>query len=213
MIEVIHYQNKAYESPFEALISDSLNEARKLLPNLPESIQIYFSDYGILEHTGIGGYAYSSDIITISLDPNFDDEERQKINIRPTVFHESFHLSQRFTGEDGPFSAIDNALYEGMATVFEREYAGVFEPYGDYRQISEAKLKQWAEELRKLSAEVFADEAVYSKWKFYHPELKQRWIAYRTGTWLVDEVLKKKGLTILDLRTKKAADVLSMYDK
>jgi len=213
MIKVIHYQNKTYEQPIVPLISDSLDEVRKLLPNLPESIQIYFSDYGILEDTGIGGYAYSSDIITISLDSNFDDKDKQEANIRPTVFHESFHLSQRFTGEDGPFSAIDNALYEGMATVFEREYAGVFEPYGDYRQISEEKLKQWTEELRKLSSEVFADEKVYSKWKFYHPELKERWIAYRTGTWLVDEVLKKKGLTILDLRTKKAADVLSMYDK
>jgi len=213
MVEVIHYQNKAYELPFKHLISDSLDEARKLLTNLPKNIKIYFSDYGILEDSGIGGYAYSSDIITISLDPNFDDKKKQETNIRPTVFHESFHLSQRFTGEDGPFSAIDNALYEGMATVFEREYAGVFEPYGDYRQISEEKLKQWIEELRKLNAEVFADEEVYSKWKFYHPELKERWIAYRTGTWLVDEVLKKKGLTIMDLRTKKAADVLSLYYK
>lgn len=213
MIEVIHHQNKAYESSFEPLISDSVDEVRKLLPNLPESIQIYFSDYGILEDTGIGGYAYSSDIITISLDPNFDDKEKQEANIRPTVFHESFHLSQRFTGEDGPFSAIDNAFYEGMATVFEREYAGVLEPYGDYRQLSEEKLKQWTEELRKLSAEVFDDEEVYSKWKFYHHELKERWIVYRTGTWLVDQVLKKYGLTILDLRTKKATDVLNMYDK
>lgn len=213
MIEVIHYQNESYESPFEPLISDSLDEVSKLLPNLPENIQIYFSDYGILEETGIGGYAYSSNIITISLDPNFDDREKQEANMRPTVFHESFHLSQRFTGEDGPFSAVDNALYEGMATVFEREHTGVFEPYGDYRQISIEMLKQWAAELRKLSAEVFADEDVYSKWKFYHPELKERWIAYRTGTWIVDEVLKKKGLTILDLRTKKAADVLSMYDE
>jgi len=213
MIEVIHYQNKSYELPFEPLMSESLIEVRKLLPNLPKSIQIYFSDYGILKDTGIGGYAYSSDIITISLDPNFDDKEKQEANIRPTLFHESFHLSQRFTGEDGPFSAIDNALYEGMATVFERDYAGVFEPYGDYRQISEEKLKQWAEELRTLSAEVFAEEEVYSKWKFYHPKLKERWIAYRTGAWLVDEVLKKNELTILDLRTKKAADILSMYDK
>ncbi len=213
MIEVIHYQNKAYETPFESLISDSLDEVRKLLPNLSESVQIYFSDYGILEETGIGGYAYSSNIITISLDPNFDDKGKQEASIRPTVFHESFHLSQGFTGEDGPFSAVDNALYEGMATVFEREYAGVFEPYGDYRQISEKKLKWWTEELREMSAEVFADEEVYSKWKFYHPELKEQWIAYRTGTWLVDKILKKKGLTILDLRTKKATDVLSMYDK
>ncbi len=213
MVEVLHYQNKSYELPFIPLVASSFEEARKLLPNLPKDIQIYFSDYGILEDTGIGGYAYSSGIITISLDPHFDDTAKQEANIRPTVFHESFHICQGFTGEDGPFSAIDNAIYEGMATVFEREYAGVLEPYGDYRQISIEKLKQWAEELKKLSAEAFADEGVYSKWKFYHPELNERWIAYRTGTWLVDEVLKKKRITILDLRASNAADVLSMYDK
>jgi hypothetical protein len=176
MIEVIHYQNKAYELPFEPLISESFDEVRKLLPALPANIQIYFSDYGILEDTGVGGYAYSSDIITISLDPDFDDKEKQKANIRPTVFHEAFHLCQKFTGEDGPFSAIENAIYEGMATVFEREYAGVLEPYGDYRQISEEKLKLWVKELRKLSAEIFAEEEIYSKWNFYHPDLKERWI-------------------------------------
>lgn len=213
MIDVMHYQNKSYEVQFEQLISDSYDEVRKLLPNLPVRIQIYFSGYGILENTGIGGFAYSSDIITISLDPNFVYKNKQAESIRPTVFHESFHISQGFTGENGPFSGIENALYEGMATVFEREYAGVFEPYGDYRQILEEKLKQWTKELKELSAEVFADKYVYSKWKFYHPELKERWIAYKTGTWLVDEVLNKKGLTILDLRTKKAADILNMYNK
>jgi uncharacterized protein YjaZ len=213
MLKVIHYQNQAYELPFEPLIAESLVEVRKLLPTIPSNIQIYFSNYGILEDTGVGGYAYSSDIITISLDPDFDDKEKQKASIRPAVFHEAFHLSQKFTGEDGPFSAIDNAIYEGMATIFERENAGVFEQYGDYRQIPEEKLKQWVEELKKLSAEVFADEKVYSKWKFYHPELQERWIAYRTGTWLVDQVLQKQDLTILDLQSSTASDVLNLYNK
>lgn len=211
MIKVIHYQNKEYELSFKSLISEALNEVRKLLPNLPTIIQIYFSDYGILEDSGIGGYAYSSDTITISLDPNFNNIEKQKSNIRPTVFHEAFHLSQKFTGEHGPFSAIENAIYEGMATVFEREMAGVLEPYGDYRQIAEVKLKQWVEELSNISAGDFDDEIVYSKWKFYHPELHERWIAYRTGTWLVDQVLKRQKLTIMDLETRKASEVLNFY--
>lgn len=213
MIDVINYQNKAYELTFEPLISASLDEVRELLPTLPANIRIYFSNYGILEETGIGGYAYSSDIITISLDPNFDDIEKQKAGIRPTVFHETFHLCQKFTGEDGPFSAIENAIYEGMATVFEREHTGVVEPYGDYSLTPEKKLKQWVKELGKLTAENFADEKVYSKWKFYHPESQERWITYRTGTWLVDQVLKKQDLTILDLKTKKANEVLSWYEQ
>jgi len=213
MIEVIHHQNKSYEKPFETAIAESYDEARGLLPSLPATVQIYFSDYSILPDSGIGGYAYSRDIITISLAPDFKDREKQLSSIRPTVFHEAFHLCQHFTGENGPFSGIENALYEGMATVFEREYAGVFEPYGDYRQVPDTKLKEWVEVLRKLGAEEFADEKVYPKWKFYHPELQERWIAYRTGAWMVDRVLKDQGLDILDLQTKTAADVLSLYDR
>lgn len=212
MIEVIHYQHKSYEEPFEPIISKSYDEARKLLSALPPTIQIYFSDYGILEETGIGAYAYSSEIITISLDPDFEDKEKQKAAIRPTVFHEAFHLCQKFTMENGPFSAIDNAIYEGMATVFEREYAGVFEQYGDYRQTPEIKVLQWIEALKELSVEEFAEEKIYEAWKFYHPELKERWIVYRVGTWIVDQVLTKHNLSILDLSTKTAAEVLQLYE-
>lgn len=213
MIEVIHYKNKDYETPFEADILESLDEVRKLLPNLPKKIKIYFSDYGILEGTGLGGFAYSKDIITISLDPDFPDKDTQRSDIKPTIFHEAFHLSQNFTAQAGPFSAIQNTIYEGMATVFEREHAGSLPPYGDYRGIPDKKIKQWLEELRNIDAEEFDQEEIYSKWKFYHPEHQERWIAYRAGTWLVDQVLAHHHLKILDLRPKKASDVLDLYNK
>ncbi len=213
MIEVIHYLNEATEKPLEKLISSAYDDVRKLLPELPLKIKIYYSDYGILPHVGTSGFAYASDIITVSIDPSFDDKKKQRKSLRPTIFHEAFHIYQKFTGNGGPFSAIENAMYEGMATVFEREHAGVFEPLGDYRQIPEESLKQWAEELRKMSAEVFADEKVYSKWKFYHPQLKERWIVYRTGTWMIDQILKKQQLKILDLKDLTAGEVLDLYNK
>lgn len=117
MIKVIHYQNESTEKPLEAIISESYDEVRKLLPKLPSKIQIYFSDYGIIPESGVGGFAYNHGIITVSIDPNFKDKEKQLKDIRPTIFHESFHISQNYTGKSGPFSAIENAIYEGMATV------------------------------------------------------------------------------------------------
>jgi len=88
MIKVIHYQNELTEKPLEVTISESYNEVRKLLPKLPKKIQIYFSDYGIIPESGIGGFAYSHDTITVSIDPNFQDKEKQLKEIRPTIFHE-----------------------------------------------------------------------------------------------------------------------------
>lgn len=174
-------------------------------------MQIYFSDYNIIPETGIGGYAYAHDTITISIDPDFKNKQKQLDDIQPTIFHEAFHVFQNYTGEYGPFSAIDNAIYEGMATVFEWEYCGVWQPYGDYRNTSEAKLEKWIRELQKLSLEDFQNN--YSEWKFYHPTLKERWIVYKVGAWVADQVLQNQNLSILDLSSKSAAEVLSLYEK
>ena len=209
MIKAIHYKNKSTEEPLEAIISECYDEVRKLLPQLPETIQIFFSDYGILAESGVGGYAYAHDIITVSIDPDFADKKKQLKDIRSTVFHESFHIFQNYTGESGPFSAIENAIYEGMATIFEREYCNIWQPYGDYRETPEKKLKQWFKDLQNLSLKDFEEN--YSNWKFFHPELKERWIVYKVGTWIIDVVLQKHKLTILDLSSKTAAEVLDLY--
>jgi uncharacterized protein YjaZ len=208
MLKIIHYQNEEVDKQFEASISKYYDEVRELLPKLPETIQIYFSDYGILPETGVGGFAYAPDIITISIDPDFTDKKKQQRDIRPTIFHESFHIHQGFTGQGGLFTAVENAIYEGMATVFEREYCDIWQQYGDYRETAEADLSQWLKELQKLSIKEFDDN--YSDWKFYHPTLKEKWIVYRVGTWLVDEVLSKHPLSIMDLSAKTAAEVLDL---
>lgn len=209
MIKVIHYQNEVIEKPFEVTIVKSYSDVRKLLPKLPRTIQIYFSDSGIIPESGLGGFAYAHNIITVSIDPNFKDRKKQLADIRPTIFHESFHIAQNYTGESGPFNAIENALYEGMATVFEREYCGVWQPYGDYRKISKEKLERWTNDLQELSLEDFKNS--YRDWKFFHPKLKKRWIIYRTGTWMIDQVLQKHKLNIMDLSSKTAAEVLELY--
>jgi len=155
MIKIIHYQNEEVEKPLEHIISDAFDEVGKLLPELPKTIQIYFSDYGIIPESGTGGFAYSPDIITVSIDPDFKNKKKQHKELRSTIFHESFHIFQNYTGQTGPFSAIDNAIYEGMATVFEREYCGIWQPYGDYRKTPEERLKAWVKDLQKLNLEEF----------------------------------------------------------
>jgi uncharacterized protein YjaZ len=211
MIEVIHYQNIATEKLLEASISKYYDEVRELLPGLPKTVKIYFGDYGIIPESGVGGYAYSHDTITISIDPDFKDKKKQLKDTRPTIFHEAFHLYQNYTGESGPFTAIDNAIYEGMATVFEREYCGIWQPYGNYRETPEDSLKQWLQDLQQLSLKDFQN--TYSEWKFYHSKLKERWIVYKVGTWITDQVLEKHKLKILDLSDKTATEVLKLYDQ
>jgi uncharacterized protein YjaZ len=125
-----------------------------------------------------------------------------------------FHLYQHFTGEDTtPFSAIEDALYEGMATVFERDREGTLQPYGDYSKASVKSLKEWVKELREIGPSYYDDTALYRKWKFYNNELKEQWISYKVGVWIVDQILDKKKCTILDLKDMTAKEILSLYDQ
>lgn len=212
MIEVIHYQDEGVERPVEQNIADSYDEVRELLPTLPSALKIYFTNDGATPDTGVGGFAYSSDIISMSLDPDFKDKDKQLQDIRPTIFHEALHLYQNYTGEGPKYSALEGAIYEGMATVFERDCANAQPSYGDYSQNLPEELGRWLEELRNLGPEYLENEEVYRAWKFYHPQLQERWIVYKTGTWVVDQVLQKHGLNILDLRDKTAFQVLELFD-
>jgi uncharacterized protein YjaZ len=159
----------------------------------------------------LGGYAYSHDVITLAIQKDFADKMKQTAELRGTVFHESFHLSQRFTGEDGHRSALHSAIYEGCATVFEREYANVLPLYGNYNAHSDEQLADWFDKLGAVGMSYREKEGEWEEWAFYHHELQQRWIVYKTGTWLVDQTLKQTGLNILDLQNKTAEEILALH--
>lgn len=212
MIEVINYHNEEYEKPLESDIERYYDEVRNLLPELPSSVKVYFGDYGLVPELGVGGFAYTKDIMSLSLDSNFSSREDLGNNLRSTVFHESFHQYQGFTGDGPPRSGIENAIYEGMATVFENTFTNSIQPYGDYSGCDEDSLSRWKNELDKLSPEDFQNENIYRKWKFYHNDYGERWIAYKTGVWIVDNVMSKYDLKILDLRDKTAAEVLELFN-
>lgn len=211
MIEVIHYQYDKNEKTFEGDISHYYTEVRKLLPELPEKMHIFFSDTGIIPETGIGGHAHNSEIVTISIDPDFKDKHKQAADIRPTIFHEAFHVYQNFTYEGPQYPALEGAVYEGMATVFERQYADTAQPYGDWNHTPVERLKQWVTLLKNIDQEEYEQD--WQQWKFYHDKFHEQWIAYKAGVFVVDTVLSRYKLDILDLRDKSAEDVLNLYGK
>lgn len=211
MIEVINYTNKDYEQARENIINYSYDEVRTILPKLPRKVKIYFGSQNIVKETGVGGFAYAEDIITVSLDPCFKDSELQNNSIRPMIFHESMHLFQNYTGTGLQYPALEGAVYEGMATVFEHTYTGAHVPWGDYSDIDEEKLIFWKNQLAKFGIEDYYDNVNDVKWLFYHPEFNEKWIAYRVGSWITNRVLQKYNLQILDLSEKTAKEVIEMF--
>ena len=83
----------------------------------------------------------------------------------------------------------DGSVFEGLATVFERQ-AGWSPPFGEY---PEDEIEAWAEELF-----VQPVDHRFQEWKFEHSD-GRRWISYRVGTWVVERAVERSGRSAADL--------------
>jgi len=200
----------------EPTVEAAYSEVRQFLPELPVDMQVWLDNSYLIHETGEGGYSYAPNVISIAFDLAFKDKKAQRERLRATIFHEAFHLVQGHTFEKPKViykTALDAAIYEGCATVFEREYARSSPLWGNYEQHGEELLQRWRDGLFAVPAEVYYnDSAVYKKWVFYNEETGERWRLYKTGTWLVDQALKKSKLGILDLRLKNAEEIVGMIE-
>ncbi|RYF27385.1 MAG: hypothetical protein EOO17_06195 [Chloroflexi bacterium] len=216
MIEII--QNLPHsKAQIEAsrIIDDAYSEACQLLPNIPESIQVQYDNWYLLPETGAGGYAYSADTLVMAYDPSFDNKQQQSSDLRATVFHESFHLAQGHTNNKPTAhyrNALDSAIYEGMASVFEREYATPSVLPGEYTGESEWQLQEWADSLANITMEDYTDpdSGLWIKWALYDKQSKQRWRVYKVGTWIVDRAIQQSGKDILSLQTATAGQIADL---
>ena len=101
-------------------------------------------------------------------------------------------------------TALQNGVWEGAATVFEREFAGVDHVWGKY---DDEFVKLWLPQVISLGTNWHETAA---KWKFWDPETNTSNILYRLGTSIVDEAIKKSGLSICELVDKSAQEIIDI---
>ena len=117
------------------------------------------------------------------------------------MFHESYHIAQGYTGEMGGISPIEVAVYEGAATVFERDIAQSKPEYGSY---DEEKVKGWLETINTLP-----DAYDWYAWKVYDEADKESYKSYKVGVYIIDQAIKKSGKTIVELNGLSAKEILA----
>lgn len=199
-----HLDDEKAEQLLLAELQVYYDEVRIILPSLPKNLQIYFDRFCILPQYGCGGFAYSSEIMTIGYDTEFDDKELQSKALRSTVFHESYHLAQGYHSQMGDITPIEEAVYEGAATVFERDFTGAEIPFGHYE--GEA-VQQWKSQIVTLP--ISYDR---NKWKFFDDGDQASWKLYKVGTYITDQVIINTGKTVLDLNKLSAKEILMLSD-
>lgn len=179
-------------SELDELVRGYAAEARALLPALGSlSIRLDLDPTSpvLVPGHGVGGLAQSPDRILVAFDPTAQLERDEHLGrLRGAVFHESFHVAHGFVASRlrrRPATALQAAVYEGAATVFERDRAGSDPPWGAYYR--ETTMLAWAAELAALPLDY--DE---TRWKFWDAERKRSWIVYRVGAFLVDRALARR---------------------
>jgi len=181
----------------------TLKEVRPLLSALPARIQLTVRPGTVSDETGETASAMSSDAILWTVSP-YREEGVAAITekwLRPSLYHEFHHLVR--WSADEPHSIIDWAFFEGMATAFERDFAGVRTPWADYPP----NVGDWAAEIRKLP-----EDAPSRDWLYSHPD-GRRWIGMKVGTYWVDRAMAKSGRSSAELASMPTDQLLSLIEQ
>jgi hypothetical protein len=169
-------------------------EARPHLPALASQITLeVHSGKDVIPELGATAVAGTTgDWIRWTVDPDHPQGVLKiaEAHLRGALFHEFHHLVRATTLP--PRTLIDTVVFEGMATAFERDFAGVSYPWSQYPD----DVSKWVDELLKLPPNA------------EHPD-GRRWMKYKAGTYLVDRAMKCLNQSSATLVSVPTAEILA----
>jgi hypothetical protein len=195
--------SRADRAAIDRIANATAAEVRKILPGLPAQLELTARpSTDVVNEFGATADAMPPNFVMWTVDPAHGAgvvaiAEKE---LRATLFHEFHHLVRVAVGDPG--SVIERAVTEGMATAFERDFAGVNRPWGQHPPEGSG----WDAELLALPA-----DSPIRGWNAAQPD-GRRWLLYRTGTAWVDRAMAKSGRTSADLVSAPTADILSLAD-
>ena len=176
-------------------------EARQHLPALAEQLTLRVqSGKDVIPELGATGTAMPPDWIVWIVDPDHPNGvvKIAEAHLRGALFHEFHHLVRGSTIVSG--TLMDHVVTEGLATVFERDFAGESRPWADYP----GDVANWVDELLKQPP-----SAKRAEWLGQHPD-GRRWIGYKAGTYLVDQAMKRLNRSSAELVTTPTNEILAV---
>ena len=187
----------------DQIVGSTTAEVRRLLPDLPPELELTVrpgSD--VIKETGETATPTPPAGVVWTVDPGRPGGvvEVATTQLRATLFHEFHHLVRLAQGH--PRSIVEHAVFEGMATVFERDFAGVDPPWGKY-----------SDDVVGLEKEMLQlpDDGSVRHWLFSHPD-GRRWIGIKVGAYWVDRAVAMSGGSSASLVSTPASEVLSLAE-
>lgn len=170
---------------------DAAREARQHLPALAAQITLRVqSGKDVIPEQGATAIAGPPDWIMWTVDSDRPEGVAKiaEAHLRAALFHEFHHLVRGATLPSGWL--MDQVITEGMATAFERDFAGASPPWGQYPD----DVSTWVDELLMQPP-----DAGPAGWIARQHDDGRLWIGMRAGTYLVDVAMKKLNRTSAEL--------------
>lgn len=174
-------------------------EARQHLPALPQQLTLRVqSGTAVIPELGATATVMPPDWVVWIVDPDHPHGvvKIAEAHLRAALFHEFHHLVR--AGVIGSHTLIDHVVTEGLASAFERDFAGASYPWTDYP----GDVAMWVEELLKQPP-----SAARAEWFGQHPDGRRR-IGYKAGTYLVDQAMKRLNRSSAELVTTPTNEIL-----
>ena len=191
------------------VISNTEEEVRNLLPNLPDSIQVIVGnvDWNLDLVNGVTGRTETNHppLVLVQISNNYQGGVIDSVyqGIKSTIFHEFHHLSRGWAIQDNKFSyGIPNAMVnEGLAVAFTEIYTGNINHVNSYTEEAD----HWVKEILALPL-----DANYADWVMgEHPD-GRTYIGYRTGNFLVRRAMNNSGKSILELSNLMPNEIIEL---
>lgn len=190
----------------EAVVQSAVSDASKLLGSLPEYVNVVVypeSSENVIPETGIMGMTYSDEYASVYFDYTLPFGKDSLVKgLRECIFHELVHAAT-FKHDPWQPDVLFGAVTEGLATVFERDYAGATPLWGSYED--DSVMAEWYSELENLPK----SKTKNNEYFFKHSD-GRRWVVYKTGVWMIDKLLES-GEDLFDLMRMNHKDVVARF--
>lgn len=188
-------------------VRSASDEVLGLIDSLPEYVNLVAYPTvarDVIPETGIMGMTYSDEYASVYFDCTLPyGKEGLFQGLRETIFHELVHAAT-FKHDTWQPGVLFGVVTEGLATVFERDYAGAIPLWGLYED--DLIMTEWYSELENLPK----SDTKNNEYFFKHSD-GRRWIVYKTGVWMIDKLLES-GEDLFDLIRMNHKDLIAKFN-
>ena len=202
-------RNGLSKSVCKEVVNETLEKSKKLMPLLSPYVNVLLRAHSekAVPEIAVGGETYDSELILLSFDESAPHGKKSLLEqLKATTYHEANHAA-RFAwiakAKIYEQTLITGAIWEGLATVCERDYGKTQPEWGKYND-DESMLK-WFQEL--ISADERKEQ--WSKWAFKRED-GRHWLAYKVGTWIIDKVIENTDHTVSELTGMPSGKILKL---